>query len=61
MERTTATSAPKVCPPFIDWEYSSNLSLMSISIYVVHSTKETGNMHDKGWKIRKTERKKERK
>ena len=28
----------------IDWEYSSNLSLMSISSYVVHSTKETGNI-----------------
>ena len=26
----------------IDWEYSSNLSLMSISSYVVQSTKETG-------------------
>ena len=33
----------------IDWEYSSNLSLMSISSYVVHSTKETGNMHPKKW------------
>ena len=30
----------------VDWEYSSNLSLMSISSYVVHSTKETGNIHD---------------
>ena len=29
----------------IDWEYSSNLSLMSISSYVVRSTKETGNTH----------------
>ena len=29
----------------IDWECSSNLSLMSISSYVVHSTKETGNMY----------------
>ena len=29
----------------IDWEYSSNLSLMSISSYVVHSTKETGNIY----------------
>ena len=27
---------------FIDWEYSSNLSLMSISSYVEY---ETGNMH----------------
>ena len=25
----------------IDWEYSSNLSLMSISSYVVQGTKET--------------------
>ena len=30
----------------IDWEYSSNLSLMSISSYVVRSTKETGNIYD---------------
>ena len=29
----------------IDWEYSSNLSLMSISSYVVRSTKKTGNIH----------------
>ena len=29
----------------IDWGYSSNLSLMSFSSYVVHSTKETGNMY----------------
>ena len=29
----------------IDWEYSSNLSLMSISSYVVRSTKETGNIY----------------
>ena len=29
----------------IDWEYSSNLSLMSILSYVVHSTKETGNIN----------------
>ena len=29
----------------IDWEYSSNLSLMSISSYVVRSTKETGNIN----------------
>ena len=29
----------------IDWECSSNLSLMSISSYVVHSTKETGNIN----------------
>ena len=29
----------------IDWECSSNLSLMSISSYVVHSTKETGNIY----------------
>ena len=29
----------------MDWEYSSNLSLMSISSYVVRSTKETGNIY----------------
>ena len=29
----------------IDWEYSSILSLMSISSYVVRSTKETGSIH----------------
>ena len=29
----------------IDWECSSNLSLMSISSYVVRSTKETGNIY----------------
>ena len=28
----------------IDWECSSNLSSMSISSYVVRSTKETGNI-----------------
>ena len=30
----------------IDWEYSSELSLMSISSYGVHSTKETGNIYE---------------
>ena len=29
----------------IDWECSSNLSLISISSYVVRGTKETGNMY----------------
>ena len=29
----------------LDWEYSSNLSLISISSYVVHGTKETGNIN----------------
>ena len=29
----------------IDWKCSSNLSLMSISSYVVRSTEETGNIY----------------
>ena len=29
----------------IEWECSSNLSLMSISSYVVRGTKETGNIN----------------
>ena len=35
----------------IDWECSSNLSLMSILSYVVHSTIETGNMYVIKWPV----------